>query len=374
MKILLAPDKFKGSLSAAGVSDAIERGWCSVQPETVFLKAPMADGGEGFCEALLCALDGEWIEVASVDALGRPIQGRYVWVEKTQTAVLEMSEASGLWRLQECELNPRIANTLGTGLLMRDAIKRGAVRVLLGLGGSATTDGGIGMAAALGYEFLAEDGTRLDPVPENLLQIRRIDSAGVLPFPQIVAACDVQNPLLGLRGTATIFAPQKGATPEDVAFLEVGLTNLAGVVAAELGCEFRETPGAGAAGGIGYGLLSFCRAKMEPGFELVAAAVGLEGRIAQVDLVITGEGRLDGQTLEGKGPAGVAALARALGKPVMAFAGSIAEDPAVLERFDAVVPIVDRPISLPEAMAQTVSLLERAAARTARMFTLSQSL
>ncbi len=374
MKILLAPDKFKGSLSAAGVSAAIERGWRAVQPEAVFLKAPMADGGEGFCEALLCGLAGEWITVASVDALGRAIEARYVWVAATQTAVIEMSEASGLWRLSARELDPKRANTFGTGLLMRDAIERGAVRILVGLGGSATTDGGIGMAAALGADFLGADGTLLEPVPAQMSQIRRIDVSRVLPLPEIVAACDVQNPLLGARGTAAIFSPQKGAKPEDVAFLEAGLTNLARLVATQLGCDFQETPGAGAAGGIGYGLLSFCRAKMEPGFDLVAAAVDLEARISEVDLVITGEGRLDGQTLEGKGPAGVAALARARGKRVMAFAGSIADDPAVLERFDAVVPIVDRPMSLPEAMAQPDILLERAAARTASLLKLTFSL
>jgi len=374
VKVLLAPDKFKGSLSAAAVSDAIEAGWKAFSPETVFLRAPMADGGEGFCEALHQALDGEWIEVQVVDALGRSIQGRYVWITQTRTAVIEMSEASGLWRLKGEELDPYRANTFGTGLMLKDAINRGAKRILVGLGGSATTDGGIGMAAALGYRFLGAEGEVLEPVPQSFERIVKIDRAQVGVLPEIVAACDVQNPLLGDRGTATVFAPQKGADAKAVEFLECGLRHLADRVAEVTGQDYREVAGVGAAGGIGFGLLSFCSAKMEPGFDLVSEAVGLEERIREVDVVITGEGRLDGQTLEGKGPAGVAALARSYGKRVIAFAGSIAEDPAVLERFDAVVPIVDRPMSLPEAMQQAPALLERAAHRTARLLTLSLSL
>ncbi|MEI6712654.1 MAG: glycerate kinase [Verrucomicrobiota bacterium] len=374
MKLLLAPDKFKGSLSAAAVSDAIETGWKAVFPETVFLRAPMADGGEGFCEALHQALDGEWMSVQCVDALGRSIQGRYVWVSETRTAIVEMSEASGLWRLKADELDPYRANTFGTGLMLKDAVNRGAKRILVGLGGSATTDGGIGMAAALGYRFLGANGEVLEPVPQNFERIVKIDRTQVGVFPEIVAACDVQNPLLGARGTATVFAPQKGADAKAVEFLECGLRHLSDRVAEATGQDYREVAGVGAAGGIGFGLLSFCAAKMEPGFDLVSEAVGLEERIREVDIVVTGEGRLDGQTLEGKGPAGVAALARSYGKRVIAFAGSIAEDPAVLERFDAVVPVVDRPMSLPEAMQQAPALLERAANRTARLLTLSLSL
>ena len=368
MKVLLAPDKFKGSLGAAAVAQALCEGWRSVLPETQFTFAPIADGGEGFCAALTQALGGDWIALPSVDALGRPIESRYVWLEATETAVIEMSEASGLWRLQPHERDPKRANTFGTGLLIRDAVQRGAKRILLGLGGSATTDGGIGMAAALGYRFLSDrTNLELEALPLHLSEIGRIVTSQAMALPKIIAACDVQNPLLGPRGTATVYGPQKGADDATIAFLEAGLAHLAQVVQRELGCDFRETPGAGAAGGIGYGLLSFAKATMEPGFDLVAEAVGLEQRIHAADIVITGEGRLDRQTLEGKGPAGVAAMARAAGKPVLAFAGSIDEHPEVLARFDAAVPIIDQPVSLEDAMRDAAPFLQRAAARAARL-------
>lgn len=368
VKLLIAPDKFKGSLSAAAVSDALCAGWKSVLPETEVSFAPMADGGEGFTEALASAFAGEWISVDSVDALGRPISCRFFWVPSTRTAIVAMSEASGIERISAQDRDPYRANTEGTGVLMRRALELGAARILLGLGGSATTDGGIGMAAALGYRFCcATTGEALLPIPENLPKIGRIDASGVVQMPEIIAACDVQNPLLGARGTATVFAPQKGADARAVGFLEEGLARLAEVVRRDLQRDFAATPGAGAAGGIGYGLLSFCHAVMEPGFDLVAKAVGLEERIAQSDLVLTGEGRLDSQTLEGKGPAGIAAMARAAGKPVIAFAGSIEETPGVLERFDATFPIIDRAVPLEEAMRDAPVFLQRAAARAARL-------
>jgi len=367
VKLLIAPDKFKGSLSAAGVSEALSIGWKSVLPATEISFAPMADGGEGFAEALASALPGEWVHLESVDALGRPIHCRFLWVPGTHTAVLAMCEASGIERLASLERDPYRANTIGTGILLRRAVELGAKRVFLGLGGSATTDGGIGMAAALGYRFLSSEGELLEPLPSNLARIGSIDASGACPLPEIIAACDVQNPLLGARGTAAIFAPQKGADAEAVRFLEKGLAHLAEIVRRDLRCDFSNTPGAGAAGGIGYGLLSFCRASMKPGFELVAKAVGLEERIAHADLVLTGEGRLDSQTLEGKGPAGIAALARASGKPVLVFAGSIEESPDILACFDATFPIIDRPVSLEEAMRDAPAFLQRAAARAARL-------
>ena len=370
MKILLAPDKFKGSLSATGVCTALEKGWASVDPESEFVSAPIADGGEGFSEALCCALGGQWIEVGSVDALGREIQCRYVWEARSRTAVLEMSESAGLWRLKSEELNPYRANTYGVGILMRDAVRRGASKILIGLGGSATTDGGIGMAAALGCRFFGESGTELEPLPENLGRIEHVDVSGCIPIPGLVAACDVQNPLLGERGTAAVFSPQKGADLDAVRFLENGLQNLAARMRSLTGRDDGEVRGAGAAGGIAYGLLSFCGARLEGGFELVAGAMDLKGRVEAADLVLTGEGRVDGQTLEGKGPAGVAAMARGFGRKVIAFAGSVSEDPEVHAQFDAIVPIVDGVMELGEAMGEAPRLLERAAARTARMLKL----
>ena len=374
MKILLAPDKFKGSLSAVAVVAAISRGWSAVFPEDTLEAAPIADGGEGFAEALCLALGGEWIQCAALDPIGREITARYAWVEKDRVAVIEMSEASGLWRLKKDEFAPLRANTVGTGQLIRHAVERGAKTILIGLGGSATTDGGIGMAAALGYKFFGADGSELEPLPCTLSQLARIDSRNAMKLPEIIAASDVQSPLLGPRGTARVFAPQKGADDSIVETLELNLANLAEAVTRNLGVDFRETPGAGAAGGIGFGLLSFCRAKIESGFDVVAQALQIEERIAKCDLVITGEGRLDTQTLEGKGPAGIGSLARKHGKPALALAGSIADDQNVANIFTASLPILDEPTTLADAMARGAEFLERATTRAARLISLGKNL
>ena len=355
-------------------AEAIARGWLAVFPNAEIGAAPIADGGEGFAETLCVALGGEWIRRKARDPIGRDVEARYAWIAAGKIAVIEMSEASGLWRLKADELAPLRANTFGTGQLIRDAVERGARTILVGLGGSATTDGGIGMAAALGYETLTSDGEELEPIPENLTALTRIVAPGAIDFPEIIAACDVQNPLLGPRGTARVFSPQKGADARTVEALEMHLTNLADVVATDLECDFRDTPGAGAAGGIGFGLLSFCGAKIRSGFDVVAEVLRIEERIAACDIVITGEGRLDAQTLEGKGPAGIAALARKHGKPVLAFAGSIANDPAVADIFTATCPIIDEPVSLAEAMARGAEFIERAAIRSARLVSLGAKL
>ncbi len=367
VRILIAPDKFKGSLSALAAAHAIEAGFRSVFPQLLADLAPIADGGEGFAEALAAALGAEWVEVASEDALGRPVQARYAWVAATQLAVIEMSEASGLWRLQPEERDVLCATTHGTGLLLRDAIQRGARRVLLGLGGSATTDGGIGIARALGYRFLNDAGGEFQPVPGTFDLLARIVRPAGLVLPEIIAASDVQNPLLGERGTARVYSPQKGADPHTVEVLESAMFRLADTCAASLARDFRATPGAGAAGGLGFGLLTFCDAQICPGFDIVAETMGLDARIAASDLVITGEGRLDDQTLDGKGPAGIAARARAAGKKVIAFGGAITETAERSGIFDALIPITDRPLPLEEAMSEAASLLERAASRAARL-------
>ncbi len=374
MKILVAPDKFKGSLSAVAAADAIAFGFEKAWPEAEILRAPIADGGEGFAEALCAALGGVWITTRALDPIGRDIEARYAWVDREKLAIIDMSEASGLWRLSEDERAPLRANTFGTGQLVRHATERGARKILIGLGGSATTDGGIGLAAALGYEFLTSDGEDLPPIPGNLLALIRVEHEGAIELPEIIAACDVQNPLLGPRGTAHVFSPQKGAGAMDIVALEEGLLNLADVVAGDLGRDFREAAGAGAAGGFGFGLLSFCDAKICSGFELLAETLRLEERILECDLVITGEGRIDGQTLEGKGPAGVAALARKHGKPVLAFAGSIAENPAVDTLFDAHCGIIDEPVALEAAMSRGAEFLTRSATRAARLLQLGNHL
>jgi len=368
MRFVIAPDKFKGSLSAASAAQAIADGLREAMPDAACVLAPIADGGEGFAEAMSLALGGTWIECTAQDPLERDVPCRYAWVGSAKIAVIEMAEASGLWRMKPEERAPLRAHTFGTGQLIRDAAARGAKKILVGLGGSATTDGGAGMAAALGYELLTSDGEELAPHPGGLIALTRIRNVRAIDLPEIIAACDVQNPLLGERGAARVFAPQKGADAKTVQHLEASMHQLAEMVAESLGCDFRDAPGAGAAGGIGFGLMSFCGAKVRSGFDLVAETIGLEAKIASADAVITGEGRVDAQTLEGKGPAGVAALARKHGKPVIAFGGGI--DPAAENLFDATVPIIDSPLPLDEAMRRGAELLRRAACRAGRLITI----
>jgi glycerate kinase len=372
VRILVAPDKFKGSLSAVAAARAIQRGWHAVFPDAEIVLAPIADGGEGFAEAMCVALGGAWIERLARDPIGREVPCRYAWVEARKLAVIEMAEASGLWRLRPDERDPLRANTFGTGQLLRDAAERGAQTILVGLGGSATTDGGVGMAAALGFDILTSDGDDLEPVPGDLMGLVRIENYNVIALPTIIAACDVQNPLLGERGTAHVFAPQKGANAKTVEHLEFAMAHLAEIVTESLECDFRNAPGAGAAGGIGFGLMSFCGAEVRSGFDLLAETIGLEEQIRAADLVVTGEGRIDGQTLEGKGPAGVAQLARRHRKPVLALAGSVTDEPAVDLLFDAALGIIDQPVPLEEAMQRGAEFLERAARRIARVWSLQQ--
>ena len=367
VRILIAPDKFKGSLSAPAAAEAIARGLRSVWPDAQIDLAPIADGGEGFAEALKVALGAEWVNVASEDALGRAIAARYAWLDGERLAILEISEASGLHRIAPHERDPLRADTFGTGILIAHAIARGARRIHVGLGGSATTDGGAGMARALGFRFLDGEGRDFPAAPGALQSVAQIVRPADRVLPEIFAASDVQNPLLGERGAARVYGPQKGADAAAVALLDRALTRLADVCAADLGCDHRDVPGSGAAGGLGFGLLSFCNAKIRPGFEMISETLHLGKRITAADLVITGEGRIDDQTLDGKGPAGVAALARSAGRLVIAFGGAItavAEDSGV---FDALIPIADRPLTVAEAMAEAAPLLERASRRTAQL-------
>lgn len=366
MKVLVAPDKFKGSISAPEAAAAIARGWRRVSPEVDFDLAPIADGGEGFAESLAAAAvgGGHWVRLEVQDPLGRPVAGRYFRMGDGRV-VLDMSEASGLWRVQPADRAPLRSSTFGTGQILRHAVDNGATGILIGLGGSATNDGGAGMAAALGYRFLDAAGQDLEAVPENFGRLSAILRPSGFELPHVVAACDVGNPLLGERGATRVYGPQKGASGEDLEVLESGLERLAEVVRKSLGVDFRGCPGAGAAGGLGFGLLSFCGAELRSGFDLVSEALDLDGRVRGSDFVVTGEGRLDAQTLEGKGPAGVARLARVHGKPVLAFAGSFGEEAEGV--FDMTMPVVDRVLGLEEAMARGAELLERAAWRAARL-------
>lgn len=337
-RFLIAPDKFKGSLTASEAAAAMAEGIRRIDPEAELDLCPIADGGEGFMETLIAALGGRWITCPALDALGRPIESRYVLAETSEgpTAILEMAETAGLWRLRADERNTLHATTRGTGLQIAHAISEHAVsRVILGIGGSATNDGGCGMAAALGIAFLDPNGRNIDPLPANMLDIHEIVCAARLPLPEIIAACDVDNPLLGPRGATAVFSAQKGATPEDKVSLERALAHLVAVSGGE---DAAALPGAGAAGGLGFGLMHFAGARLVPGFDLLAGLLGLEARIAAADHVLTGEGSLDHQSLAGKGPVALARLARRLAVPVTGFCGQadqVARDSGVFQSLHA---------------------------------------
>jgi glycerate 2-kinase len=374
VRILVAPDKFKGSLSAREVADHIATGVRERLPDAIVRTLPIADGGEGTAEVIGDARGGELVSCAAHDALGRAIEAQYVWLSESATAVMEMSAAAGLWRIAPDERDLLHANTNGVGEMMNDAANRGAKEILIGLGGSATNDGGMGMARALGFRFFGieqeqeqEHEQELER-PEELVKLTQIErNEMVRDFPKVIAAADVRNPLLGPRGATRTFGPQKGGSAEQLEILESGLRRLADVASRDLGSDFRDTAGAGAAGGLGFGLMTFCGAPVKSGFEIVAEFVGLKSAIEEADVVITGEGRLDEQTLEGKGPAGVASLARQLGKPVFAIAGSGGESAAVRALFDAVLLLARGDITPEQSIARAAMLLEERARELAGM-------
>ena len=355
MRILVAPDKFKGSLSAQQVAENVALGIRDVIPDAQIEIAPVADGGEGTAEVICKARGGEWVTCRAHGPLGNPIEARYVWLTENASAVIEMSEAAGLRALKDGVRDVLRANTFGVGEMLLDGAKRGAREIIVGVGGSVTNDGGFGMARALGYRFFTGEREIENGGPAKLIGLARIEApvaAGVSPATtlksesasasgaplqiRIAAACDVKNPLLGENGATRTFGPQKGATPDELEILECALTRLADTVTRELGCDFRNDPGAGAAGGLGFGLMSFCGGELRPGFDVIADAVELEQKIRRADVVITGEGKLDHQTLEGKAPAGVARLARKFGKRVFAVVGRAAPDQHVRNTFDGV--------------------------------------
>jgi len=321
---------------------------------------PIADGGEGTTEAMITALSGEWIETETQDAQARSLTARYGWLPQQAEAVMEMSAASGLALIHDLPLNPALASTHGTGLMLLDAMLRGAKRIIIGIGGSATNDGGLGMASALGYRFLDADGKPTRAVMAELDRLDRIEKPMLL-FPEIRVACDVDNPLLGPKGATRIYGPQKGVS--DFAFFEQRLEKLADIAARDLGSDPRAVPGSGAAGGLGYGLMAFCGARLTSGFDLIAQQIGLEQRVAKADLIITGEGRLDAQTLHGKGPVGIAMMARRLGKSVAAIAGSIEDCPALHAHFDLLFQVKPADMPLSEAIAKAHELLTATAER-----------
>jgi glycerate kinase len=350
--------------------DAICLGFERAMPEARLHKLPLADGGEGTAEIFIKSLGGQMVECDTTDALGRPIRAKYGWTPSMHQAVIEMSAAAGLTHIPQAERNPLRTTTFGVGTMIIDAARRGARKILVGLGGSATNDAGAGLAAALGHRFLDTDGAVVPPTPEHFPKITRIEKAIRVFTPEVVAISDVRNPLFGPTGASHIYAPQKGASPAMVELLERHLTHFTSVVQRDLHCDFSATPGAGAAGGLGYGLLSFCQATIQSGFDTFADMMELDRLIADVDLVVTGEGLLDPQTLEGKGPGGIAQRAKKAGKPVIAFAGAVRGESHLEEYFDACLPLANGPITEAESMKDARLLLVRAAERAARLLAL----
>ena len=368
-RIVVAPDKLKGSCSAAQAAAAIVAGLHAVWGEQfAYQEFPMADGGEGTVDAFL---DGGASE-ARVEVhgpLGDPVTARYA--VQGDTAIVEMAAASGLTLLGAHRDAVR-ASTFGTGELIRHALDHGAKRIVLGIGGSATTDGGAGALAALGARFLDPDGHALDPRPAALTQLARLDVTGLDPRlarTEIDIACDVENRLLGPHGAAAVYGPQKGASPADIELLDMVLTRFADAAAASAGTEFRNLPGAGAAGGLGWGLATFAGARLSRGFSIVAELRGLPAAIHGAALCVTAEGQIDAQTLHGKVVEGVAALCVHAAVPCVALAGSVqaAAEATLAERGAACLPIVSGPMDLATAMREGPALIRAAASRLARL-------
>jgi glycerate 2-kinase len=335
MRILVAPDKFKGSIDAVRLCRAIEKTLAELFPEAEIVLRPLADGGDGFASLMGYYFPVETRTVNTLDPLGRPIAAAYALTMDRETAFVEMSVASGLALLSPEERNPERTDTRGTGLLIMDALGQGARHIILGIGGSATTDGGMGMAHALGFRLLDESGHDVMPSGGFLGGLRRISlpDANLLASARFTVACDVKNPLYGPDGAAHVFGPQKGADPEMVARLDAGLRNLDEVFKQTFGRSFAMLSGAGAAGGMGAGAMAFLGADMRSGFDLLSEMIGLEAEVAAADLIITGEGRLDGQSFQGKVVGEVLAMAKRYGKPVHALCGAIGQDLTQENRF-----------------------------------------
>ncbi|MBE3581078.1 MAG: glycerate kinase [Thermoanaerobacteraceae bacterium] len=374
-RIVIAPDSFKESLEAPEVAAAIAAGVKRVLPAAETIEVPLADGGEGLISTLVAATGGR-VEAATVTGpLGEPVRACWGVLGDGRTAVIEMAQASGLPLVPREKRNPLLTTTYGTGELIRHALDAGCRRLIVGIGGSATNDGGAGMAQALGVRLLDQDGEEIPRGAAGLERLHRIDSQSLDPRireAEIMVACDVDNPLCGPRGASAVYGPQKGATPEMVPRLDAALARLADIMARDLGKEVRNLPGAGAAGGLGAGLVAFLGATLRPGIELVMEAVNLEKILAQgADLVITGEGEINSQTVHGKVPVGVARLAGKYGIPVVALVGSIGEGAnAVLEQgIKGFMSIVPRPVTLSFCLENAAELLADAAERLVLLLT-----
>ncbi|HHV79353.1 MAG TPA: glycerate kinase [Firmicutes bacterium] len=371
MRIVVAPDSFKGSASAVQVGEAMTAGLRKVWPQAEVDMIPLADGGQGTVEAMVRATGGKTRTVRVTGPLGEPADAMY-GILPDGTVVIEMAQASGLTLVEPVRRNPLRTTTYGTGELIRHALDSGAPSIILGISGSATNDGGAGMAQALGVGLYDAEGKEIGFGGEELAKLHSVDLTRLHPgvhTASIVVACDVDNPLCGPAGASATYGPQKGATPEMVEKLERALSHFADVVEAKLGQSFRDVPGAGAAGGLGFGLMAFLGAKLQPGIKILAAATRLEERVRRADLVFTGEGQMDWQTAHGKTVAGVASIAYSWGVPVVVISGGLASGHESLydRGVAAMLSILPGPMSLSESMAQATLLIEAAAERAARL-------
>lgn len=370
LRVVVAPNAFKGSLTAVQAADAIAEGVLAVLRGADIVLVPIADGGDGTVDALVAATEGERRVVRVRGPLGEPVNAEYGVLHNGQTAVIEMARAAGLALIPEQRRDPRITTTYGVGELLQHAYDQGARHLIVGIGGSATNDGGAGMAQALGYHLLDDQGQELPPGGLALTRLARIHVGGVhadWKQARVEAACDVSNPLTGPAGASAVYGPQKGATPEMVAELDRALRRLAEVIRRDLEVDIEHLPGAGAAGGLGGGLVAFTGATLAPGAEMVMEAIKLDERLKGANLVITGEGRLDAQTARfGKGPAAVARHARNAGIPVVGLGGSLAEENELALLFDAVESTITEAIDLDRALRDARNLLARAASRAMR--------
>ncbi|EHJ92992.1 glycerate kinase [Vreelandella boliviensis] len=363
MNVLLCPDSFKDALSAQDAAAAMARGVRCAAPEAYVQVCPLADGGEGSLDALIAATGAERRQLNVQDALGRPRQAAWGWLSDQRTAFIELAEASGLQHLGADERNALHTSTFGVGELLLAALDQGAEKALLLLGGSATNDGGAGMLQALGARFLDQNDQLLPPGGAALNHLASLDLEGLDPRLAkltLEAAVDVDNPLLGERGASAVFGPQKGASPEEVEQLDRALGHFADISAHALGDDYRTLPGAGAAGGMGFAAKAFLNATLKPGIEMIMQQADMATLLARADLVITGEGRLDGQSLAGKTPIGVSRAAKRLHKPVIVLAGSLGNgwQACFDEGVTAALALADGPMTLSDALPRTAELLE----------------